>query len=263
MSKRSSKKSKRRSKAVPVLGITGLSLSLASGATASTGEATTTVQQPHELFLGEEEIFDTSLSTFYTFDRENGEQAPLGQMLKLARGCGGGGCGCGGRGGGCGCGGGHGGCGCGGAARGCAGGVHVGCAGGARGFGCRCAGVGVRCAGVGVRCAGIGVRCAGFGVHCRCAFFRRCFGCGCGGCGGCGGWGCGTCWIWTPGWGWINTCWSESTPAGEEASVATDASSYAPPSPPSSPSSSHRNEETFTVPSESGGTREIKIINRP
>ena len=251
MSKRALK-SKRRSKAVPVLGITGLSLSLASGATASTGEATTTVQQPHELFLGEEEIFDTSLSTFYTFDRENGEQAPLGQMLKLARGCGGGGCGCGG---------GHGGCGCGGAARGCAGGVHVGCAGGARGFGCRCAGVGVRCAGVGVRCAGIGVRCAGFGVHCRCAFFRRCFGCGCSGCGGC--WGCGTCWIWTPGWGWINTCWSESTPAGEEASVATDASSYAPPSPPSSPSSSHRNEETFTVPSESGGTREIKIINRP
>jgi hypothetical protein len=59
-------------------------------------------------------------------------------------------------------------------------------------------------------------------VHCRCAFFRRCFGCGCGGCGGCGGWGCGTCWIWTPTWGWINTCWSESTPAGEEARVAPE-----------------------------------------
>jgi len=235
MSKRSSKKSKRRSKAViPALGITGLSFSLASGATASTGGPTDvpSTSQPHEIFLGEEEIFDGSLSTFYTFDKENGGETSLAQHLKLAA-----------HGGGCGCGGGC----AGGVHVGCAGGVHVGCAGGVRSFGCRCAGVGVRCAGV--------------GVHCRCAFFRRCFGCGCSGCGGC--WGCGTCWIWTPGWGWINTCWSESTPAGEEASVATDASSYAPPSPPSSPSSSHRNEETFTVPSESGGTREIKIINRP
>src|SRR6516225_8459675 len=138
MSKRALKKGKRRSKAViPALGITGLSLSLAGGATASTGEASTS--QPHELFLGEEEIFDTSLSTFYTFDKENGEQNSLGQMLKLARG---GGCAARGCGGGGGC-----------AARGCAAGV-------------RCAGVGVRCAGVGVRCAGVGVRCAGVGVHC-------------------------------------------------------------------------------------------------
>src|SRR6516165_2243066 len=195
MSKRALKKGKRRSQAViPALGITGLSLSLAGGATASTGEASTS--QPHELFLGEEEIFDTSLSTFFTFDKENGEQTSLGQMLKLARGGGCGGCGgCGGRG----CGGG----GC--AARGCGGGggcAARGCAGGGRcaGVGVRCAGVGVRCAGVGVRCAGVGVRCAGVGVHCRCAFFRRCFGCGCSGCGGCGGWGCGTCWIWTPAW---------------------------------------------------------------
>src|SRR5215470_11732484 len=45
-------------------------------------------------------------------------------------------------------------------------------------------------------------------------------GCGCSGCGGC--WGCGTCWIWTPTWGWINTCWSESTPAGEETRVASE-----------------------------------------
>jgi hypothetical protein len=33
-------------------------------------------------------------------------------------------------------------------------------------------------------------------------------------------WGCGTCWIWTP--SWINTCWSESTPAGEETRVASE-----------------------------------------
>ena len=202
MSKRSSKKSKRRSKVVPALGMTGLSLSLASGAIASTGEAigVPSTSQPHELFLGEEEIFDSSLSTFYTFDKENGEQTSLAQQLKLARG---GGCGCG-HGGGCGgCGCGHGG-GCGGHG-GCAAGAHVGCAGGAR----------VACAG-GVR----GWGCRGFHVHCRCAFFRRCFGCGCSGCGGC--WGCGTCWIWTPTWGWINTCWSESTPAGEETRVASE-----------------------------------------
>ena len=58
MPKRSLNKSKRRSKAVvPALGITGLSLSLVSGATASTGEATTTLQptsQSHEIFLGDE-----------------------------------------------------------------------------------------------------------------------------------------------------------------------------------------------------------------
>jgi hypothetical protein len=226
MSKCSSKKSKRRSKAVPALGITGLSLSLASGAIASTGEAMgVPSSQPHELFLGEEEIFDSSLSTFYTFDKENG-QASLAQQLKLARGGGCGGCGggggCGGHGGCGGGGGGGGGCGGGGCAAGargcaggggCAGGVHVGCAGGAR----------VACAG-GVRgggCAGVRVHCAGgFHVHCRCAFFRRCFGCGCGGCGG--GWGCGTCWIWTPTWGWINTCWGESTPPTEVASVASE-----------------------------------------
>ena len=107
MSKRALKKSKRRSKAViPVLGITGLSLSLAGGATASTGEASTS--QPHELFLGEEEVFDSSLSTFYTFDKENAGQTSLAQQVKLARGGGCGGCGCGHGGGGCG---GHGGCG--------------------------------------------------------------------------------------------------------------------------------------------------------
>src|SRR5215467_2709771 len=142
MSKRSSKKSKRRSKALPALGVTGLSLSLASGATASTGETTTagSTTQPHEIFLGEEEVFDTSLSTFFTFDKENGEQTSHAQDLKLAKGggggCGGGGGGCGGEGGGCGCGGGGGGCGgngggCGGGSGGCGGGYKGGCGGAA------------------------------------------------------------------------------------------------------------------------------------
>jgi hypothetical protein len=208
MSERPLKKTKRRKKA-PALGMAGLSLSLASGATASTGEATgvPSTSQPHELFLGEEEVFDSSLSTFYTFDKENGEQTSLAQHLKLAAHGGCGGCGCGGRG-----------CGGGGGAAGarvfCGGGG--GCTAGVRG------GAGIVACSAGVRCAGIGVRCAGVGVHCRCAFFRRCFGCGCSGCGGCGGWGCGTCWIWTPVWGWVNTCWGESTPPAKVASVASE-----------------------------------------
>src|SRR5215470_3729405 len=118
MSKRTLKKNKRRSKAViPALGITGLSLSLASGATASTDEAVDVRSTSHEIFLGEEEVFDTSLSTFFTFDKENGEQTSHAQDLKLAKG---GGCGCGGGGGGCGGGGWGGGGkgGCGGAAMG-------------------------------------------------------------------------------------------------------------------------------------------------
>jgi hypothetical protein len=104
------------------LGFAGVSLSMASGACASTSEASANTppisqSQNQEIFLGEEEIFDTSLSTFFTFDKENGGATPLAQQLKLAGGgCGhggGGGCGCGhGGGGGCGCG--HGGgCGCG------------------------------------------------------------------------------------------------------------------------------------------------------
>jgi hypothetical protein len=111
MSKRSLKKSKA---IVPALGITGLSLSLASGATASTGEATTNLpstSQPHGLFLGEEEISDVSLSTFYVFDKENAAQSQLSEKVAQwgcggCRGCRCGGCRCGWRGcwgcGGCG-----------------------------------------------------------------------------------------------------------------------------------------------------------------
>src|SRR6202008_4815952 len=84
MSKRSSKKSKRRSKVLPALGFAGVSLSMASGACASTSEATantppTSQSQNHEIFLGDEEIFDVSLSTFYTFDKENSGVPSLAQ----------------------------------------------------------------------------------------------------------------------------------------------------------------------------------------
>ena len=181
MSKRSSIKSKRRSRALPALGFAGVSFSLASGACASTSEATanalsTSQSQSHELLLGEEEIFDVSLATFYIYDKENAGPSALPQNLKLARGgCGG----CGG-GGGCRCGGGGGGCRCGGGG-GCGGGIHIGCGGGCH-VGCR--------------------GCAGGRF-----FFGGCSGCA--GCGGCGG----SCWIWAPPWGWVWSCSAESTSA--------------------------------------------------
>jgi len=123
-------KRKRRTKAVPVLGAAGL-LSLAGGASATTVPAadmpTQKIAPSHEITLGDEEISDVSLATFYVFDNEN-SRIPQGS-LQLARGCAARGCaargcaargcaarGCGGRGcGGRGCGGrgcGLGGCGC-------------------------------------------------------------------------------------------------------------------------------------------------------
>lgn len=186
MSKRSSIKSKRRSKALTTLGFAGVSFSLASGACASTSEATantlsTSQTQSHELFLGEEEIFDVSLATFYIYDKENAGPSALPQNLKFARGgCGGGG------GGGCRCGGGGGGCRCGGGG-GCGGGIHIGCGGGCH-----------------VACRG----CGGGRL-----FFGGCFGCA--GCGGCGG----SCWIWAPPWGWVWSCSAGSAPADKAAHV--------------------------------------------
>jgi hypothetical protein len=67
---------------------------MASGACASTSEASVnTPSQNHEIFLGEEEISDVSLATFYVFDNENAGPPPLSQKLRLAAGCGAG-CGC-------------------------------------------------------------------------------------------------------------------------------------------------------------------------
>ena len=122
-------KRRRRSKAVPVLGAVGL-LSLAGGAYAATEPAADLplqgIASGHEITLGEEEISDVSLGTFYVFDKEDASTPQLGEKLAY-RGCGGRGCGargcaraCGvGRGcargcgvGGCGCWGGGCGCGC-------------------------------------------------------------------------------------------------------------------------------------------------------
>src|SRR6516162_3947892 len=94
--------------AVTVVGVAGLGLSLfgsASGSTMPTAYIPQSDTSPNQRFvLGEEEMQDVSLATFHLFEREN-----VGSAIQLARGCGGGGCGCGGHGGGCGCGGGHGG----------------------------------------------------------------------------------------------------------------------------------------------------------
>ena len=87
---------KRRSKALPALGFAGMSLSMASGACASTSEASANTSPPsqkHEIFLGEEEISDVSLATFYVFDKENAGPPLLFQKLRLAVGAGAG-CGC-------------------------------------------------------------------------------------------------------------------------------------------------------------------------
>ncbi len=65
-------------------------------ACASTSEASANTSPPsqkHEIFLGEEEISDVSLATFYVFDKENAGPPPLFQKLRLAAGCGAG-CGC-------------------------------------------------------------------------------------------------------------------------------------------------------------------------
>jgi hypothetical protein len=138
---------KRRRTALPALGIAGASLSLVGSAAAATGGLATDIPwwdtaARHEITLGEEEISDVSLATFYVFDKENAGASDHGQGLRLARGggCGGGCGGCGGRGcGGCG------GCrGCGGGFGGCGGGIG-GCRGGFGGFGgCRGCGFGGR-----------------------------------------------------------------------------------------------------------------------
>src|SRR5215831_20391079 len=105
----------RAAKAIPVLGAAGL-LSLAGGASAATAPVADLPTQKtapnHEIILGEEELSDVSLSTFYVFDKESAKRE-VGQQIAWWRGCGGCRCGCRcgcgwRRCGGCGCGG----CGC-------------------------------------------------------------------------------------------------------------------------------------------------------
>ena len=84
-------KRRRRSKALPVLGAAGLSLSLASGASAvPAGPALptqNTIEVGQNITLGEEEIADVSLATFYVFDKEN--DGTSGPLQRVGHGCGG------------------------------------------------------------------------------------------------------------------------------------------------------------------------------
>jgi hypothetical protein len=80
---------KRGSKVVPVLGAAGLSLSLAGAASAADAQVADALTHKavvsHEITLGEEEIADVSLATFYVFDKENA--GPSRRSERLACGC--------------------------------------------------------------------------------------------------------------------------------------------------------------------------------
>jgi len=95
-------KRKRRRKTVPILGIAGLSLSLAGGAAAAidapaTDMTTRPANVSQKISLAVEEITDVSLATFYVFDKEQAATPRPG--LRLAMGACGGCAGCGGCGG--------------------------------------------------------------------------------------------------------------------------------------------------------------------
>jgi hypothetical protein len=111
---RQKQSSKRIKAALPALGAAGLTFSMVGGAAAATVPANDATQPTnyspnHQITLGEEEIADVSLATFYVFDKENTATAKDGN-IQLARGCGCRGCGgrgcrgCRGCGRGCGCG---------------------------------------------------------------------------------------------------------------------------------------------------------------
>src|SRR6516165_460347 len=96
-------KRRRRSKALPaVLGAAGLSLSLASAASAVPGGRAVDLLTPgngngNQVTLGEKEIADVSLATFYVFDKKSEGIAWSDVQLVRGHGCG---HGCGGHGGG-------------------------------------------------------------------------------------------------------------------------------------------------------------------
>jgi hypothetical protein len=143
-------KRKRRT-ALPTMGIAGASLALAGSASAAVRPEPNIPSWGtgplHEITLGEEEVSDVSLATFYVFDHET-QQSLQGNVQLAARGCGG----CGRCGGGCRCGG-VGRC----AVARCAVARCAGCA------GCRSC----RC-GVG-GCFGISIGC-GWGCSCSCCW---------------------------------------------------------------------------------------------
>jgi hypothetical protein len=96
-SKKSAKR-KARGKVVPALGIAGLTLLAgASAALAHPSLDRATDNASNKMVLGEEEISDVSLATFYAVDHE-GQSGAHRVRIAMAGGCGCG-CGCGGCGG--------------------------------------------------------------------------------------------------------------------------------------------------------------------
>ena len=93
-------KQKRVTKAVPALGAAGLTFSLVGGASAAVAPAndesqTSNYSPNHQITLGEEEIADVSLATFYVFDKESADAARNGVQVAWGCRCGGcRGCGC-------------------------------------------------------------------------------------------------------------------------------------------------------------------------
>ena len=97
---------RRRMTSLPVMGAAGMSLSLAGGASAASTEPVADHQPFNaltnpQITLGEEEISDVSLLTFYVFDKENLAKRELGVQFAQWGRCGCRGCRCGCR---CGCG---------------------------------------------------------------------------------------------------------------------------------------------------------------
>ena len=85
-------KQKRRSKALPVLGAAGLSLSLVGTASAVPGGPAVNLPTSgngdgNQVFLGEEEISDVSLATFYVFHKEGADTSSMVELV--GHGCGG------------------------------------------------------------------------------------------------------------------------------------------------------------------------------
>jgi len=92
------KRRRRAAKVVPILGLAGLSLSLANAASASAVGAPpdalpTNAGARPLLAFGEEEINDVNLATFYVFDNENAPTLqPRRRIAVMCGGCAG--CGC-------------------------------------------------------------------------------------------------------------------------------------------------------------------------
>src|SRR5260370_30949739 len=88
--KKTASKRKGRKEAIPVLGMVGVSLSLAGGASAApavpAAETPAWGQTPPQITLSDEEVVDVSLGTVYVFDKEDAGTSRLGARCARARG---------------------------------------------------------------------------------------------------------------------------------------------------------------------------------